>query len=160
MTGKEDIKERYSSLLLLSAWILVIGFVVNLIWENAQAFLYIGYGGFWPHFWICFIASVVDAVVILLVYLVLALIYKDLYWPRHNSYIRYTFVGLIGAALAVGFEKWALKTGEWDYTDSMPLVPVLEVGLSPLLQLVLLPVLTYYVSLLLLKQLEERKKFS
>ncbi|WP_345157950.1 hypothetical protein [Pontibacter saemangeumensis] len=131
----------------LCARILVIGFLVNLVWENAQGFLYVGYGGFWEHFWVCFVASVIDALVILLVYLALALIYHDLYWPKHSTSVRYAVVALVGGALAVGFELWALATGEWSYTALMPLIPVLEVGLSPLAQLMVLPVLTYYISM-------------
>ena len=126
-------------------YILAIGFLVNLVWENAQAFLYVGYRGFIEHFWTCFVASVIDALVILLVYLILALIYKDLYWPRRNTYVRYMVVALAGGTLALGFELWALTVGEWNYTGLMPVLPGLEVGLSPLIQLILLPILTYHI---------------
>lgn len=146
MTGKEDHKAMYNSMIVLCTRILVIGFLVNLVWENAQAFLYAGYGGFIEHFWVCFVASVMDALVILLVYLLLALAYKDAYWPRYDSYVRYAVVAAIGGALAVGFELWALETGEWEYTPLMPVVPGLRVGLSPLVQLMVLPVLTYRIS--------------
>lgn len=145
MTGKGHIKTKNGNLLALSVWILLIGFLVNLVWENAQAFLYAGYGGFESHFWICFVASVVDALVILLVYLLLALVYRNLHWPMHNTYVRYGAVALIGGALAIGFELWALWKGEWNYTTAMPVI--LGVGLSPLIQLIFLPVLTYIISL-------------
>lgn len=131
--------------LLLYARILIIGFIVNLIWENAQAFLYTGYSGFKEHFWACFVASIVDALVILLIYLFFALYYKNLFWPRRNSLIRYTFVAVIGGALAVGFELWALEKGEWSYARNMPVV--VGIGLSPLIQLMTLPALTYSISL-------------
>lgn len=112
----------------LSVWIFAIGFLVNLVWENAQAFLYVGYRNFIEHFWVSFVASVIDGLVILLVYLVLALLYKDLNWPRHNTFVRYAIVALVGGALAVGFELWALATKEWGYkewgyTALMPVVP-------------------------------------
>lgn len=128
-------------------YIFLIGFFTNLIWENAQAFLYEGYGGFIHHFMPCFIASIIDALVILLVYFLLALFYHDIYWPKHNRSLRYLVVVLIGGILAVGFELWALTKGEWAYTGLMPVVPYIGVGLSPLLQLMLLPVLTYHLSL-------------
>lgn len=140
-------KTKGRGAVILSAWILAIGFLVNLLWENAQAFLYVGYRGFIEHFWICFVASVIDALVILLVYLVLALVYKDIYWPRHYTIVRYAVVALIGGALAVGFEIWALEKEEWAYTALMPVVPGLKVGLSPLIQLIVLPVITYYTSM-------------
>lgn len=145
MTGKKDGRATDGRSTELYTRVLVIGFLVNLVWENAQAFLYEGYGGFIEHFWTCLVASVVDALVILLVYLLLSLAYRDLFWPRRNSYARYAVVALIGGALAVGFELWALAKEEWDYAESMPLV--LGVGLSPLIQLMVLPVLTYFISL-------------
>lgn len=147
MTGEEDNKTKDNSMIGLCVRILVTGFLVNLVWENAQAFLYVGYGGFWEHFWVCFVASVIDALVILLVYVLLALVYKHMYWPRHNSLVRYAVVALIGGALAVSFEIWALEKEEWTYTGLMPVVPGLEVGFSPLIQLMVLPVLTYNLSL-------------
>ena len=146
MAGKEHSEAMDHSPIVLCARILVIGFLVTLIWENAQGILYVDYRGFVEHFWACFVASVIDALVILLVYLVLALLYRDLYWPRRNTSVRYVVVALIGGVLAVGFELWALAVGEWSYAPLMPVVPGLGVGLSPLVQLMVLPVLTYHLS--------------
>ena len=146
MAGKDHSEATDLGTMMLCARIFVIGFLVNLVWENAQGFLYVGYRGFVEHFWACFVASVIDALVILLVYLVLALVYQELYWPRRNTSVRYVVVALLGGALAVGFELWALAVGEWSYTPLMPVVPGLGVGLSPLVQLMVLPVLTYHLS--------------
>ncbi len=123
--------------------ILLVGFLTNLVWENAQAFLYEGYEGFYQHFIMCLIATVVDAVAILALYLIFAGVLQDFYWVRHWNWKSILLIMLAGGLLAILFEKWALSRGEWSYTEAMPVVPFLQVGLSPLLQLTILPVLTF-----------------
>ena len=56
------------------------------------------------------------------------------------------FVMLIGAAGAVLSEKRHLIIGSWAYDQSMPIVPFVKVGISPLLQFFLLPVVIYFLS--------------
>ncbi|QCR25313.1 hypothetical protein C1N53_22620 (plasmid) [Pontibacter sp. SGAir0037] len=63
----------------------------------------------------------------------------------------YAVAALIGGALATGFKLWALKTGVWEYTPRMSMVPVLRIELLPLIQLMVLPVLTYHISLAIVK---------
>lgn len=41
----------------------------------------------------------------------------------------------LSIAIAFGIEWWALETGRWAYTDAMPLVPLLHIGVSPFVQL-------------------------
>ena len=128
-----------------------MGFLLNLIWENVQAPLYEGYTNFWDHFMMCFWASIVDAAVILLLYALFALWYKDTFWMKHLNWKKGLVLMLLGAAVAFGFEYWAFENEVWAYTDRMPVVDVLEIGLSPLLQMMLLPLLTFYVSYRMLK---------
>jgi hypothetical protein len=131
--------------------IFTIGFLLNLIWENVQAPLYEGYTNFWDHFMMCFWASLVDATVILLLYSLFAVWYKDFYWLRYINWKSAAVLMVLGAAIAVGFEQWAFDNGTWSYTDSMPVV-FLSTGLSPLLQMMVLPVLTYFIIRNMLKQ--------
>lgn len=133
-------------LLLVCGFVLVIGFSLNLVWENAQAPLYKGYNGFSGHFWVCLVASVVDALVLLLLYTLFAVFNQRLNWPLHVKLWQYGLLALAGGLLAVWFEKWALAREQWSYTDHMPIVPVFDVGLLPFLQLLLLPSLTFYIS--------------
>jgi hypothetical protein len=60
--------------------ITIIGFLLNLVWENVQAPLYKGYTNFWDHFMICFRASLIDAIVILLLYGLTALGFNIFFW--------------------------------------------------------------------------------
>ena len=36
---------------------------------------------------------------------------------------------------AIVLEKWALMTGRWAYTSAMPIIPILNIGLTPAVQL-------------------------
>lgn len=51
----------------------------------------------------------------------------------------------VGVAITIGMEWLATQVlGRWAYAASMPVVPGLEVGLSPLLQWILLPPLVIW----------------
>ena len=49
------------------------------------------------------------------------------------------------------------KTGNWAYTDSMPIIPIVNVGISPILQFMILPLLIYLLSFYCLKNYEQKK---
>lgn len=49
---------------------------------------------------------------------------------------------MAGAGLAVAVELAALTTGRWAYSDFMPLMPGLRVGWLPVLQMMVLPLLS------------------
>lgn len=142
---------RRKAFVLLSL-VTIVGFLANLVWENAQAPLYEGFMSFQQHFIICLIASVVDAGVVLLLYLAFVLGYGNPFWIDELNWKSSTLLIILGGIIAFGFEKHALSAGMWDYADGMPIIPVLKVGLSPMLQLMLLPVLTYYISNLVVKK--------
>ena len=59
---------------------------------------------------------------------------------------RLVLLGLLGAVTAVAVERIALATGRWTYNPLMPIVPLLQVGLWPVLQMTLLPVLSVWLS--------------
>lgn len=130
--------------------IFIIGFLLNLVWENVQAPLYEGYSNFWDHFMMCFWASLVDAAVVLLLYCLLATWYKGFYWIRYINWQSVAVLVLLGGGIAIGFEQWAFNNKTWSYTDSMPVI-LLDTGLFPLLQMMLLPLLTYFMSRNMLK---------
>lgn len=50
---------------------------------------------------------------------------------------------LIGGILAVIIEKWGLSTGRWQY-DEMPIIPILNIGLTPVLQMLVIPPVVAY----------------
>ena len=120
-----------------------IGFLLNAVWENLQAPLYQGYTDFWQHLSICSVASLGDVLIILVIYFILAIINRDVFWVTKMSRVDVILVITLGVLIAVGIEKWALDIGRWQYVSSMPLIPYTNVGLLPILQMAILPWATY-----------------
>ncbi len=121
----------------------LIAFLLSLIWENLQWPLYQGSGGFWEHFWICFVASLGDVIIVGAIYAILALLFRDINWISQFD-VKHVFpVLFIGFLVAVGIEKWGLNTGRWQYAE-MPTLPLLNVGLLPILQMLIIPPLVFY----------------
>lgn len=100
----------------------------------------------------CGLASVADAIMVLLIYFVLALIYKDPLWIKHLNLKRTLIIVLLGGTGAVLAEIGHLSQDNWAYASSMPIIPFINVGLSPILQFMFLPVLSYYLSFYLSKK--------
>ena len=99
---------------------------------------------FWANFKMCLFATATgDMLFMLLLYLAVAVVHRDLSWLSEKSTYRHpaTWVipALIGSLLAISFELWAVHAvGRWQY-GTMPLVPILQVGVTPLLQMILIP---------------------
>jgi hypothetical protein len=123
-------------------------FVLNEFWEMAQMSAYVETAG---HPWtstigLCSTAAAGDVGIILGIYAVGALAAGDPRWGlcgRWHVYITASVLGLIYATLV---EHAALAAGRWSYTERMPIVPLLAAGLWPLLQMTLLPALTFWIA--------------
>jgi general stress protein CsbA len=140
---KTDRKQQFKSLMIRIA---LLAFVLNLTWELAQGPLYKGYEYDFQHISFCTLASVADVLMVLLLYLGFARMLKEPFWagflsgPRIFSLMA---VGAVGAVLAEIRHTWE---GNWAYADTMPLLPIVQVGLSPVLQFTLLPVIIFGLS--------------
>lgn len=130
--------------------IALISFILNLIWENIQAPLYIGFRSFSQHFLFCLIATLGDVTIILGLYFLFALSFRSYYWIKHWSLKKASLLIIASGVVAFAIEKWALQ-GYWSYKPTMPVVPFLEIGLAPLLQLLILPLFTFYLAIKLSK---------
>lgn len=122
--------------------IFAVAFVVNLIWENSHMPLYDISALNMEPWRICVRATFWDAVIITGVYLLVDT--KD-----RNK--RYVLSVILCVAVAIFIEHRAFVEGRWTYMPWMP--TVLGIGLSPLIQLPLLAVVTYEIS----RRITERK---
>ena len=86
----------------------------------------------------CTVATLGDVFMTLAVYAVGALAAGRVRWATSIQWNTLVAAGLLGAHWAVAVEWWAIATERWTYNDVMPVVPVLGVGLWPLVQLSLL----------------------
>jgi hypothetical protein len=89
------------------------------------------------------VASLGDIAIALAIYGVGALASGDWRWGMCGRWHVYATCALLGAACAVSYEWRALAVGRWSYTERMPMVPLLGVGLWPLLQLTVLVPLAF-----------------
>ncbi len=125
---------------------LVFAFLLNFAWEVLQMPLYKDASFDIEHIAFCALASVADAIMVLLIYLCFALIYKNPLWVQNLTLLRILLLLLVGAIGAIVAEMRHVSTGNWAYGKSMPIIPGVDVGLSPVLQFMLLPTLIYYLS--------------
>jgi hypothetical protein len=124
------------------------GFALNEIWEMTQMLAFAEMAG---HSWTstigrCTAAAAGDVVIILGIYAASALAAGDPDWGLRGRWNIYATAALFGLAFAALVEHAALAAGSWSYTKSMPMVPWLRAGVWPLLQMILLPPLTFRIA--------------
>lgn len=88
----------------------------------------------------CTLASVVDALVTIGIYKLLS------QFVSANQTVFYFLAAALGAMCAVFFEWFAFHFGFWAYSETMPVIPFLKVGLLPFVQLTLLAPLAIWLT--------------
>ena len=125
---------------------LVLAFLLNFAWEVIQMPLYKDTSFSVQSVAFCALASVADAIMVLLIYFGFALIYREPLWVQNLSLARISLLMFVGAIGAIIAEMRHLSAGNWAYDKSMPILRGVDVGLSPVLQFMLLPALIYWLS--------------
>ena len=121
----------------------IVAFGLNLIWEMAQMFAYeVKPGETLAGILIfCALAAVVDALVTISIYALLAQILT-----RTNRLGFYFAAAFLGAWCAVFFEWFARFFNLWSYNKEMFVIPLLETGLLPFAQLTTLVPLAIWLT--------------
>lgn len=60
-------------------------------------------------------------------------------WPKKQNLFVNCFVVITGLVYTIYSEQTNLAKGAWAYSDLMPIIPLLDVGLAPVLQWILIP---------------------
>ena len=100
---------------------------------------------FWETFQMCLWATATgDMLFMLTLYVSVTLVHRSVLWAcdRSTYWHPATWVVpvVIGVLLAVSFELWAVHAVDrWIYS-SMPIIPVIQVGLTPVLQIIFIPI--------------------
>jgi hypothetical protein len=118
-------------------YIFLVSFFLNFIWENLHSLLYAGYQGGTITEFILFRASLGDAVMITL----LALPFFFISALKKRDWL----IIVLGVLVAILIEWYALSSGRWAYNEYMPLIPFLNIGLTPTIQLGLLGYFSYRI---------------
>src|SRR3989344_1326574 len=122
------------------SYLFILAFAFNFIWEISQSFLYMPhYVGIAELIKVHFIASLGDVVIIGIIFLLSYLIFGFNFLKDKYSVKNLFVVIIIGLTMAVLIEKYALLTSRWEYNSAMPIIPLLKVGLTPILQMILIP---------------------
>jgi len=132
---------------LVLALIFVVGVAVNYVWELAQAPLYVGLESYGTSvFWHCFAASLGDGIMVLLIVAAGWITLQEENWFEHPAVPGYIVMLTTGFLLAVLVEWVGVHVlGRWQYTETMPVVPGLGVGVVPIAQMLLLPPVMFWI---------------
>ncbi|MDZ4740710.1 MAG: hypothetical protein SGJ03_12520 [Alphaproteobacteria bacterium] len=79
--------------------------------------------------------------------LVLAIVFAGTGWPEdRQTYFRVALAAVVMGVVYTVYSEWTnTAKGSWAYAREMPIVPWLNVGLTPLLQWLLIPPALLYV---------------
>lgn len=128
------------------AGLFVVSVVLNYFWELGQAFLFVGMDSWENIWWHCFVASLGDGLIVWAIYATGWCFFARVDWfikPRLNGYAVMLMTGLI---IAVAIELLAVHVLQrWAYTPDMPVLPGVNIGITPLLQMLILPPLIFYI---------------
>jgi hypothetical protein len=124
--------------------IAIFAFLLNFFWEQLQLPLFAGFDerSYYSTVLHCTKATLGDVVISLVAFASACLVTRTRKWIVLNNISGPVTFLLIGLLITVVFE--ILATGplnRWTYAETMPKVPFLEVGLSPVMQWIILPIL-------------------
>lgn len=129
--------------------LIIVGILTTLVlhfgWEMMQAPAFVDFAGTtWEGTVRCFVASLGDVVLASGAYVLTALAFRRVAWPlRPGGITPATTWIAVGLIATVALERWALARGRWAYGPEMTLV--FGIGLLPLLQWIVVPVVTLAV---------------
>jgi hypothetical protein len=122
--------------------ILVVAFLLNWIWEATHAAAYVeSTGPFLYRLRHCLPMAGTDALWTLALWAIVPGSIR-----RPDSAWRLTTVAALGAVSAIVLERVAIAEGRWTYNALMPIVPIVDVGLWPVAQMTVLPVITVWLA--------------
>ena len=123
----------------------VVDVLLNYVWELVQAPLYVGMAEYNARvFWHCFVASLGDGLMVLLIVAAGWITLGRPDWFIRPGVGGYLLMTTAGVFLAV-FVEWAALhiLHRWEYTRNMPTLPMVNIGLVPIAQMLILPPLIF-----------------
>jgi len=135
--------------------ITIVAFIFQLSWEYFQCGIFYALEeiGSKEHFLLMTSATLGDIMMTIVLYGLLALVNHDLNWYFKKWEIKeYVIITLYALFMSFYFEISALYTGRWAYSNLMPLFPNTNIGLIPVIQLLLLFPLTFYIAKIITKK--------
>jgi hypothetical protein len=124
--------------------VFLLAFALNFFWELGHIPYYVGLPeSVFGKAAICTLATASDALYITLVYLTGRKCSRQWAWLSSQTVSGLSVAAGVGILTAAAVERLALATGTWGYSALMPVIPYVEVGFWPALQLPMLSVLVF-----------------
>jgi len=129
-------------------WVFIVAALLNYLWELAQASLYVGMEDYNAGLlWHCFVASLGDGIMVLLIVAAGWIALRQPDWFLRPGLRGYLVTLTAGFVLAVLVEWVAVRIlNRWEYTENMPKLPGLDIGLVPIAQMLILPPLIFRIA--------------
>ncbi|MEO8233020.1 MAG: hypothetical protein ABI638_12105 [Ignavibacteriota bacterium] len=134
--------------------IIVISIFLNFVWEMLQMPLYENFSYSVTTTIFCSLASLGDAIMILIIYFIGSALFKNYSWFLRFNLKTIIYITIAGLVLSISGELAALNLNLWNYSPSMPKLFFTSVGLSPVLQMIILPILTFMITGVLIKSVK------
>ena len=127
-------------------YIIVLSFIFNLAWEIFHSPLYKTAidaikSGYYPI--LILKAAGGDIIMILLIFLGISAFNRSFNWEINNKR-NITLSILFGLIISIGFELYAKYTSRFFYNSKMPIIPLIKIGLTPILQMIITPLITFW----------------
>lgn len=124
--------------------VVVFGFLLSLPWEMLQVPFYAGMttAPHWPAVQFCTLAAIGDAIIMLIAFSSVAYSAQSRNWilaPTLPQVVAFLAIGLVTTLLIEHIATRA--TWGWRYSHLMPVEPLLDVALVPVLMWVIVPLL-------------------
>ena len=125
----------------------VLTFFFHFAWEVLQTpfFARMPTMSHWAATLVCLKATIGDVGIALAAFAAGSWWSHKLHWTRTPSWQAISVFLAVGVAATIAFEWYAVSwANRWAYSEAMPIVPVLRVGIAPILQWIVLPPLVIY----------------
>lgn len=124
----------------------VTAYILSFVWEMLQMPFYKAFMQYTVQAWLfCGLASIFDALYIVILYWVGKRFTHNQDWIVHLNWKRILAIALLAVLTATISERVALALGLWQYSEKMAIVPLLQIGIIPPLQLTVLPIITFWL---------------
>lgn len=135
--------------------LLVLGLPLQVLWETAQLPLYtVWYQKGWGYILYSVVhCTLGDLLILVISYELVALLNRNRQWVDRTI----LWNGLAFTALGAGYTIYSEVINvyiekTWAYTDVMPIVPIIGIGLAPLLQWLIIPPILLWLTRLTRQQ--------
>ena len=125
--------------------IILATYALHFAWEMGQGSLFapISRLPYWTATAWCARAAGWDVVIGAAAYLAAALTGRRALWIRRRTFLPFAIYFAVGLGVTIVIERWATSVGRWQYLEPMPTIA--GIGLTPLLQWVVVPAATLIV---------------